>query len=239
MGADLYVYGNHTLNFQTINYEDRSKIILNKLDNFTIINEEYIKALMIYWEKSILHYPDVLKEKIIEDINKIRNTKTYNWSVGFANEEKYKVNILYGFLDFELEFSNDKIYFKEQPPYRYCGWFSMDKIIRDEWRKYLYQMVKLFGGDRVIYLPDNMSYAEKYQDYFDLKDSPFEEIEDDLKKEYGINNYTLDTMNEDDGNEYYIDKFEDLNLENNISISDFVDYLESDNKNEYRHFYFA
>ena len=46
-------------------------------------------------------------------------------------------------------------------------------------------------------------------------------------------------MNEDDGNEYYIDKFEGLNFKNDISISDFVDYLESDNKNEYRHFYFA
>jgi len=239
MGADLYVYGNHNLNFKNIKYENRSEIIIKRLSNFRIINEDHIKALMIYWEKSILQYPDVLKDKIIKCIERIRNFKNYNWSIGINIEEGYKTNNLYGFLDFVLEFSNDKIYFRNQPPYRYLGWFSMDKIIRNEWRKYLFQMVNVFGGNRVIYLPDNMSNAEKYQDYFDLNDSSFNEIENELINEYGKNNYKLSNMTEDDGNEYYIDYFDDLQKCNNMSTVEFVKYLEDENFNGNKHFYFA
>jgi len=72
----------------------------------------------------------------------------------------YNAINLIGFLGFEFVFSNDKIYFKDQPPYRYWGWFNMEKIVRDEWRKYLFQILNLFGGNRVIYLPDNMSDAK-------------------------------------------------------------------------------
>jgi hypothetical protein len=217
----------------------RMVIMRKLLLKLEIINKDYIKALMIYWEKSILRYPEALREKIIDTINIIKNTKKWNWEYGLNIDENYKTIDIYGFLDFIFEFSGDKIYFKDQPPYRYWGWFSMDKIIRDEWRKYLFQIVDCFGGNRVIYLPDNMSDAEKYQDYFDEVDSPFEEIESDLINEYGKNNYIIDNMSEDDGNEYYIDNFENLEIKNTIPLIDFIKYLEEDKFNENKHFYFA
>jgi hypothetical protein len=250
MGANLFTYGNHKINFKNRNYEEIGFEIKNKLNNYKIINEEYIKALMIYWEKSILDYPEVLKDKVLDTIFEIKDKKNWEWNFGIIDKDYWEneygmenieynaINII-GFLGFEFVFSNDKIYFKDQPPYRYWGWFNMEKIVRDEWRKYLFQILNLFGGNRVIYLPDNMSDAEKYQDDFDLIDSPFEEIEKDLIKEYGQNNYSLDNMTENDGNEYYIDKFENLEIKNSFSINDFVNYLERDNLNEYKHFYFA
>jgi hypothetical protein len=111
----------------------------------------------------------------------------YSWVLTFVNMETiqsisivddygYNVIDFCGFLNFHLEFSNDKINFRE-PPYRYFSWFYVDKEIRDEWRKYMYQVINLFGGNRAIYLPDNMMEAEKYLDEYDSIDSPFEEID--------------------------------------------------------------
>ena len=127
-------------------------------------------------------------------------------------------------MDFQLDFSTDKIYFCE-PPYRFFGWFRMDKIIRDEWRKYMYQIIHLFGGNRAIYLPDNMMEAEKYLDEHDCIDSPFEEIENDLINEFGKYNFSIDEYDDEADISYFIDNFEGLVLENTMSVDEFVNYI--------------
>ena len=62
-------------------------------------------------------------------------------------------------------------------------------------------------------------------DEYDNIDSPFEEIESDLIKEYGKNKFTYDTIKKEDEIYYYIDFFEDLNIENNLSLIEFQNYL--------------
>ncbi|MDR2517599.1 MAG: hypothetical protein LBC88_09510, partial [Spirochaetaceae bacterium] len=148
----------------------------------------------------------------------------WEWKYEIRNDDDYQYIHVIGFRNFELEFTRDKIYFWE-PPYRFVGWFYMDSITRNEWRKYMLQIIKLFGGDRAIYLPDNMLESEKYLDEHDGIDSPFEEIEKELIKEYGKNNFAYEAIKEEDDLYYYIDHFNDLELENKISIEEFKDYL--------------
>jgi hypothetical protein len=81
-------------------------------------------------------------------------------------------------------------------------------------------------------LPDNMMDSEKFLDDFDGIDSPFEEIINDLIKEYGINNFTFDIIKEEDEINYYIDDFKDLILENNITVKYLQDYLWKESEEE-------
>jgi len=170
MGVDLCQYGNHTINFHNRSHEEIAEEIKQKLDNFHFVNEEYLKLLMIAWESSYLNDPQALQDKALNAINEIKTKKYWEWHYSIVDDYGYNVIDFCGFLNFHLEFSNDKIYFQE-PPYRYFGWFYMDKEIRDEWRKYMYQVINLFGGNRAIYLPDNMMKAEKYLDAYDSIDS--------------------------------------------------------------------
>jgi hypothetical protein len=227
MGVDLHQYGNHTINFKNRDFEEIAQEIKNKLDHLKLVNEEYLKALVIIWEQSYLEDPNdkqVLRDKIQKRIKKIKERKNWEWNYFIRDDDGYKTIEFIGFLDFELDFSTDKIYFWE-PPYRFFGWFRMDKIIRDEWRKYMYQIVHLFGGSRAIYLPDNTMEAEKYLDIHDSIDSPFEEIENDLINEFGKNNFTIDEYDDEEGVAYFIDDFEGLVLENTMSVDEFVNYI--------------
>ena len=47
MGVDLCQYGNHTINFKNRDFEEIAQEIKNKLDNLKLVNEEYLKALVI------------------------------------------------------------------------------------------------------------------------------------------------------------------------------------------------
>ena len=227
MGVDLCTYGNHIINFKNRDYEVIALEIKSNLDNFKFFNEEYLRTLMVIWESSILKLPygeEVLKDKVIETIKEIKEKKDWEWTYHVRHDDGYDNIECYGFLNFELDFSTDKIFFWE-PPYRFFGWFRMDKIIRDEWRKYMYQVIHLFGGNRAIYLPDNMMEAEKYLDEYDCIDSPFEEIENDLINEFGKNNFSIDDYDDEEGVDYFIDNFQGLVLGNVMSVEDFTDYI--------------
>jgi hypothetical protein len=179
---------------------------------------------MNLWDSSDIMPPEILKVNIKNGIYKEIMDEEWDWEYRIINDDGYQCIQFTGFRGFELKFSKDKIYFWE-PPYRFLGWFYMDSITRNEWRKYMLQIITLFGGDKAIYLPDNMLDSEKYLDDFDGIDSPFEEIENGLINEYGKNNFTFETIKDEDDIYYYIDNFSDLVLENKISIEEFQDCL--------------
>jgi hypothetical protein len=224
MGVDLCQYGNHKVDFSGRDIKVVAEEIKCKLNSLNLINVDYIKVLMNLWDSSDIMPPAILKVNIKNGIYKEIAKEEWNWEYRIINDEGYQYIKFDGFRDFQLEFSKDKIYFW-QPPYRFSGWFYMDSISRNEWRKYMLQIISLFGGDKAIYLPDNMLDSEKYLDEFDAIDSPFEEIENGLISEYGKNTFTLETVTNEDDIYYYIDNFNDLVLENKMSIKEFQDFL--------------
>ena len=222
MGTDICQYGNHKINFINRPHRDIACEIKEKLDNIQFINEEYLKYFVITKEEYFLHKPGLTnteKHQYKENIKRYKETKNWKWKYTII-EEKDFMNIEFrGFLDFEIDFSHSSIYFWD-PPYRYSYWFNCDKIIRDEWRKYMYQVIKTFDGDRVIYLPDQG--VDWILDKFDqIPVLTFKEIENEIIKEYGINTCQLENYYNDSDGYYFIDNFNDLEVENKLSIEEF------------------
>jgi hypothetical protein len=230
MGVDLCQYGNHKVIFTGRNLTEVAEEIKEKLNSIKLVNIDYIKVLMNYWDYSYEQTPEIFLRNEKIGIYKEIVEEEWNWEYEIINDytEEDGINYQYirfiGFRNFELEFTRDKIFFWE-PPYRYFGWFLMDKFTRDQWRIYMFQIISSFGGNRAIYLPDNMMDAEKYLDKYDGIDSPFEEIEQDLIKQFGKYDKKIDEAKEDDGFEYFIDDFSGLELMNEKTVKEFQDYL--------------
>ena len=225
MGTDICQYGNHKINFYNRSHREIAFEIKEKLDSIIFFNEEYLKYLVISREESILNDRGSLRSYMQERIRDYKEFKKWEWDFTITEEKDYMEIELRGFLDFELDFSHSSIYFKD-PPYRYSYWFNCDTVIRDEWRKYMYQIIKLFGGDRVIYLPDQG--LDHYLDKFNqIPVLTFEEIENELINEYGINTCKLGNYYNDDNycGWHYIDNFNDLELKNKLSIEEFIEYV--------------
>jgi len=229
MGTDLCQYGNHKINFFNRNYEDIAKEIKIKLDNYQFTNEEYLKYLVIKQEEEYINSPYFKdKEYHYERLNRYKNQNKWEWKYFLIEEEDDENDAMeiefHGFLDFILSFSYNSIYFSD-PPFRYRNWFDVDERLRNEWREYMCQIIKLFGGDRVIYLPDQG--ADHYLDKFDqLPFITFEEIENELIKEYGKNDKKLGNITNEDDIWYYIDDFDGLDIINKLTFEEFKNWLE-------------
>jgi len=230
MGVDLCQYGNYKVVFTGRNLIEVAEEIKEKLNSIKLVNIDYIKILMNYLDHSDLQAPEILLRNEKTGIYKEIVEEEWNWEYEIINDctEEDGINYQYikfiGFRNFELEFTKDKIFFWE-PPYRFRGWFLMDKFTRDQWRIYMFQIINSFGGNRVIYLPDNMMDAEIYLDEHDGIDSPFEEIEQGLIKQFGKYEKNIDEVDEEDDLQYFIDNFSDLELKNKMTIKEFQDYL--------------
>jgi len=212
MGVDLNTFGKHTIDFNGKTYLELTTEIKAKLDKIEITNLEYIKHALLdfYRDKEWL-------DGITDHIKKLHKwhfeEEDYRWT-----EDKYIT--LYGPHNLELAFDEHKIFFWD-PPYRYNYWFHwIEKLHRDEWRKYFYQIITGFGGNRAIYLPDNMSESSKYAQECD--DWTFEEIENGLIKDYGKFEKPLHEIKEEDDCWYYIDYFKDIDWSKNAPIDEFL-----------------
>jgi hypothetical protein len=237
MGVDLCQYGNHKINFTGRNLAEIAEEIKEKLNSIKLVNIDYLKVLMNLWDNAKFEAPEIQIKNEKTGIYKEIVEEEWNWEYeiidGYEDDEDEDENDDYvhyqyikftGFRNFELEFTKDKIFFWD-PPYRYADWFHMGKIIRDQWRIYMLQIISSFGGNRAIYLPDNMLDAEVYLDEHDGIDSPFEEIEQGLINQFGKYNIKIDEAKENDGFEYFIDDFSDLELNNKMTVKEFQDYL--------------
>ena len=251
MGIDLCQYSNHKINFSNREWSDIAKEITDKLNTLDLINFEHLVTLYDYFESSdykltdtYIMYKNKMKKAIYREIPK----KKITWTATIREDEDYKAIECYGengsdFRSFELSFEPDRIYFWD-PPYRFQGWFYMDKATRNEWRKYMFQIINLFGGDRVIYIPGGMS-CEGEMLYWNNEDLPLESIMNLYIEHFGRQGFNLDNVPEPgqefyldskrdedgdpyDGVYYYIDDFKDIEIKNEITLSVFRDFLWSE-----------
>jgi hypothetical protein len=233
VGTDLCKYGNHKINFNNRDYEDIARKIKVKLDTLQISNVEYLRFLVIYdLESSIKFFRRSSEAEILEKIKEYKGTIKKEWNYFITDYNDYKKDdeddtydnickeiTFRGLFDFELTFTYSSIYFWDST-FRFRNWFDINKNLRDEWRKYMYQIITLFGGDRVIYLPDQG--ADHFLDKFDqLPVISFDEIEKEIINEYGENEKTLENFTEEDSIWYYIDNFNDLEMNNKLSIDEY------------------
>jgi len=215
MGVDIVQLGNHKIQFKGKTFIDLVNEIKPVLEKIKIENIEYLQFALLDYYKG--------KDWLKGECEWIKNKK--NWT--YREEDEYFSFSEYHCIEFagpsglEISFQENCIYFSN-PPYRYNLWFYwLNKIHRDEWRKYMYKIITAFGGDKVIYLPDNMMDSSEY--YQNNEGMTFEEIENGLKSKYKTVDKELDEINENDEIDYYIDKFENINWETSAPIESIFD----------------
>jgi hypothetical protein len=110
---------------------------------------------------------------------------------------------------------------------QYKDWLHLHKIVRDEWRKYFYQIIRLFGGNKAIYIPYYI--FELLNEYLDYEDDSINIylIEEYLIEIFGENKKNIDRILENEYCGYVIDDFSDINLDKNMNIDDFKKYLKN------------
>lgn len=162
MGIDLFSFGNHQIKFADRSYKEVAEEIKFKLDNLQI---DY---------QSLLSLPYFHTEG--EENSASPDSLSWNYSV---NEFLGAIEFT-GPYELEIFFFNYGVEFCS-PCYRYYNWFEMEVNQRDIWRKYFHQVLRSFGGDRVLYFPDNATFFEYFMD----SSGSFEEKELRLKNRYG------------------------------------------------------
>lgn len=212
MGTDLYQLGNHKIKFKNRQFSELTKEIKITLDKTLFPNADFLRLAALRWANS--------NPKNVRDIREIKTKR--EWT--FRDEDEYfnfreDKNIdFYGPFDLHLTFEEHKITFWN-PPYRYWDWFEMeDNVHRDEWRKYMYHVIKLFGGDRVIYLADNGHPLDE----FIYHEGTFEEIEKALFKKFGKPKKTFEEVAADFDNSYFIDDFKTINWNKNEPLDEYL-----------------
>lgn len=191
MGKDLIPRGNSIIPFSGRKREDLIREINLKLDAIKFVNETF------------------LRENSLEDdaLNEWKVSKRIDY-LDFDKRGRIEFDGPFGL---SLGFMHNTIDFEYVGCIRYIDWFKKDnEIERNEWRKYIFDILKSFGGNRVIYLADNSDPLEKYT-WPDF-DGCFEEIEPLLK--------------EDPDPWERITSFEDLSEDKLYDDWFFVDYFE-------------
>jgi len=209
MGTDLYQLGNHKIKFKERHFSELTTEIKTKLDNTVFPNAEFLKRFALRWHSD--------NPRMIREIKTKRHWtfREENEYYSFAEDKEIEFDGPFGL---NLTFDENKITFFD-PPYRYWQWFEMDDDVhRDEWRKYMKQIVNLFGGDRVLYAADNSHHLEKYTYY----EGTFEEMENALREKYGKSKTTFQEVADDFDNSYLIDDFKSINWSKSEPLEEYL-----------------
>lgn len=206
MGVDLITIANHQIPFTGKSQEDIITIIQAKLNNLELTNWEFLLDFALKWYED---RPDRLSD--IYDIQQ--------WFPMREKPEYYDFDTAeFKRIDFDrpcnLRVTFDENYLQfHHPSYRYKQWFCLKNNdgteaieSRNEWRRYMAQVVSAFDGDRVIYLPDMGHPLAKYW----WGDDNFEAIEQRLKEDLGEPATTFREVCSSIDNTYLIDRFADL-----------------------------
>jgi hypothetical protein len=209
MGTSLHILGNHSIEFGNRSFRDIAIEIKRKLDLFQFPNANFLRLAALHWADS--NPKDV---RTIREIKSKRAWTFYEEDEYFSFEKDRKIDF-YGPFSLELTFEEHFIRILN-PPYRYWHWFeSADSEIVNEWRKYLYHVVRLFGGNRVVYLADNSHPLDKYGEHEDT----FEKLEIALFEEFGSPKRSFKEVEENFYDSYYIDNFESIDWNKNIEFN--------------------
>lgn len=204
MGVDLVPIGNHKISFKNTTIVKLASKITSILNNATFPNPDFLKDFALNSNK---YQPDIIREI---------NTKQ-SWAYKICDQdygtEKSKSIKLYGPFALTLTFKEHFIRFGN-PLYRYWVWFGYNQLHQNEWRKYMYFIVNLFGGDRVLYAADSSIFLEKYTYY----EGSFEEMERELIEKYGKPKISMDDV-DDSKMDYLIDNFNNIDW-NHVDVFD-------------------
>lgn len=203
MGTDLYQIGNHKLRLREMSFKELISELKVKLDNTKLVNESFLHQFALDWNSDRLATIELIKAR--KDWRFLQEDEYYS----FANEMYLEID---GPHDLRISIDEFKLTFWN-PPYRYRQWIELknqdgtDAVShRDYWRQYMFQIISLFGGDRVIYLADNGHPLDKYIHC----DCPFSEIEAKLLNEFGKPADSFEAVAEDYQRRYFIDRFQDF-----------------------------
>lgn len=213
MGTDLNQIGNHKIKFKERTFIDLSNEIKQKLDSLIFPNEKYLRNFALNFANS--------EPRNVRKIREIKEGKnwTYLEENEFYNFAEDKEIEFFGPFDLNLVFDENKIWFYN-PSIRYRDWFepfnTENELFCNEWRKYMYKIINLFGGNRVIYLADNTHPLAEFL----YLDGTFSEIELALKNKFGEPKQTFKEVADDIKNSYFIDYFKDIEWSKCVVIDD-------------------
>ena len=212
---DIKIFANHNIDFSNNTTENTAIIIKELLDNTIIVNRLKLQNLI----------RDYYNSPGYEDIRKNWQETIDNWisdKWDYYIDNNWESNIRIDFLGpfkLRINFTNNYIEFSD-PGFRYYLYFGMDKKIRDEWRKYYYQFISLFGGNYALYLPDQGEVGTEFTEKIWDHNLNLNNVINDLIKKYGNNTINIDDFPFDDKGFvdppfYYIDYFEDIKKRSN------------------------
>ena len=168
MGVDLCVFGNHSVALDRGNIIDKEKI-LKKLNSLKLEDSEFLMEKRCIW----INTPS-------ENENEERKKQIRSWEIR-REDEQYNECSLVG--PFGLKIDVAKHYVEIWHfVWRYHHWFEIDSKERNWWQLYFCKIVRAFGGDYVLYLPDNAVKLSGYQPH--CVDMPLDEQANIILKEY-------------------------------------------------------
>ena len=202
MGTSLCPVGNHKIRFRKRPFKELTAEILDTLNGSPIPNGEFLMKAALQWENNCSP-----KASVIRRIKTKREWMLCKW-VNHYSFRRDKRLYFSGPYNLDLVFEEYKIEFYN-PPYGYWQWFEWkDDAHFNEWRKYFFHIVKLFGGDRVIYLADNAHPLDEFRFY----KANFRRMEKSLHQRFGPPKNTFAKVMANYKNSYFIDEFKTLGL---------------------------
>jgi hypothetical protein len=211
MGTDLHTLGNHNIQFQNRKYSEIAEEIRKKLDTLDLHNSPFLRHNLL-WEAHVYDWKES-KEEILK-----KKDWVYDDEFDLEHFDENKTIEFHGSLDLEIDFKENLILFWE-PSFRYWTWFEPQiEQLRNEWRKFIYHILTLFGGNRVVYLPDNGHNLDEFNYY----EGTFEEMEKALEVKFGKPQKSFSGVMDNYDNNYFIDYFDDLNLDEEVDFNEIL-----------------
>ena len=211
MGTSLFSHGNHNIVFQNREYREIAEEIRLKLEALDLHNSPFLKQNQL-WKAHVYDWEET-QEEVLKKLD-----WAYEEEYDLPKFNKEKTIEFHGPWDLNIDFKEHSIMFFE-PLYRYWTWFEpqLEKI-RNEWRKFIYTVISHFGGNRVVYLPDNGHNLDEFN-YFE---GTFEEMEKALEEKFGKPQKTFSGVMADYDNAYLIDYFDDLNFNEVVDFNELL-----------------
>ncbi|RZK18307.1 MAG: hypothetical protein EOO56_16370, partial [Hymenobacter sp.] len=181
MGVDLVSILNHRIPFEGKTLAEIIAIIQPKLNAMELDNRGFLRQYTSAWAAATPPQRLTLAQStrwqpLIED------PRYYDFDTA-----AYKTIDFEGPYNLRVSFDPHAIY-SFSPPYRYRQWFGLQNedgteatAVRNEWRRYLRQVARTFGGDRALYLADNAHPLTTYW----YEDKAVEAIEQQMRAELG------------------------------------------------------
>jgi hypothetical protein len=230
MGKDLRIIGNHSIRFKGRKMQNTDKIIAN-LNALHLEKSEFLKDMCKIWNSSFAYLNDENAKREKEELEEA--LKTLSWSIREIDNMEFNSQSTEYFLQgtFQLNVKIEKHFFEIFIWIgRYWHWFRNDvdhNNWQTNWRLIIYKILKVFGGNYVIYFPDNASdicsylpmdydFPEEMEEYLEKKISNLDDLVEIISQDYEEPISLSDAIEQFEGrcnDPFVIDYFEDLKTE--------------------------